>query len=153
METLYAAERVEPREEMLTLSGHFGEHYAGVWFLSNGQRIDGFRSTAYYTRGTEWRQNCRRQQLQGVGARVVPSQCPSYTGRRLGETSNAASRARPRSRSRGLCRSFGGAKLIGPMLIGLGLPIEVAPLRSSPSDILNLASIAAYSSEVIDYKS
>ena len=45
-----------------------------------------------------------------------------------------------------------GGKLIGPLLIGLGLPIEVAPLRSSPSEILNLASIAAYSSEVIDYK-
>ena len=42
-------------------------------------------------------------------------------------------------------------KLIGPLLIGLGLPIEVAPLRSSTSDILNLASIAAYSSDVIDY--
>ena len=51
-----------------------------------------------------------------------------------------------------LMKTFGGAKLIGPLLIGLGLPIEIAPLRSSPSDILNLASIAAYSSEVIDYK-
>jgi len=52
-----------------------------------------------------------------------------------------------------LMKTFGGAKLIGPLLIGLGLPIEIAPLRSSPSEILNLASIAAYSSEVIDYKS
>jgi len=51
-----------------------------------------------------------------------------------------------------LMKTFGGAKLIGPLLIGLELPIEVAPLRCSPSDILNLASIAAYSSEVIDYK-
>ena len=50
-----------------------------------------------------------------------------------------------------LMKSFGGAKLIGPLLIGLGLPIEVAPLRSSTSDILNLASIAAYSSDIIDY--
>ncbi len=50
-----------------------------------------------------------------------------------------------------LMKSFGGAKLIGPLLIGLDLPIEVAPLRSSTSDILNLASIAAYSSDVIDY--
>jgi malate dehydrogenase (oxaloacetate-decarboxylating)(NADP+) len=49
-------------------------------------------------------------------------------------------------------KTFGGAKLIGPLLIGLGLPIEIAPLRSTPSEILNLASIAAYSSEVIDYK-
>ena len=51
-----------------------------------------------------------------------------------------------------LMKTFGDAKLIGPLLIGLGLPIEIAPLRSSPSDILNLASIAAYSSEVINYK-
>ena len=50
-----------------------------------------------------------------------------------------------------LMKAFGGAKLIGPLLIGLGLPIEIAPLRSSTSDILNLASIAAYSSDVIDY--
>jgi len=52
-----------------------------------------------------------------------------------------------------LMKVYGGAKLIGPLLIGLGLPIEVAPLRSSTSDILNLASIAAYSSDVIDYSS
>jgi len=51
-----------------------------------------------------------------------------------------------------LMKTFGGARLIGPLLIGLGLPIEIAPLRSSASDILNLASIAAYSSEVINYK-
>ena len=50
-----------------------------------------------------------------------------------------------------LLKSFGGAKLIGPLLIGLGLPIEVAPLRSSTSEILNLASIAAFSSDIINY--
>ena len=51
-----------------------------------------------------------------------------------------------------LMKTIGGAKIIGPLLIGLGLPIEIAPLRSSSNDILNLASVAAYSSEVIDYK-
>ena len=50
-----------------------------------------------------------------------------------------------------LMKVYGDAKLIGPLLIGLGLPIEVAPLRSSTSDILNLASVAAYSAHVIDY--
>ena len=50
-----------------------------------------------------------------------------------------------------LMKVYGGAKLIGPLLIGLGQPIEVAPLRSSTSDILNLASIAAYSADIIDY--
>ena len=49
-------------------------------------------------------------------------------------------------------RTIGGAKTIGPLLIGLGLPIEIAPLRSSANDILNLASVAAYSAEIIDYK-
>ena len=32
------------------------------------------------------------------------------------------------------------------------LPIEIAPLRTSTSEIINLASIAAYSADVIDYK-
>jgi malate dehydrogenase (oxaloacetate-decarboxylating)(NADP+) len=50
-----------------------------------------------------------------------------------------------------LMKVFGGGKNIGPLLIGLGQPIEVAPLRASTSEILNLASIAAYSSDVIDY--
>ena len=49
-------------------------------------------------------------------------------------------------------KTFGDTKVIGPLLIGLALPIEIAPLRSSTSEILNLASIAAYSSEIIDYK-
>ena len=39
----------------------------------------------------------------------------------------------------------------GLLLIGLGQPIEIAPLRSSTSDILNLASVAAYSASVINY--
>jgi malate dehydrogenase (oxaloacetate-decarboxylating)(NADP+) len=33
----------------------------------------------------------------------------------------------------------------------LGQPIEVAPLRSTSYEILNLASIAAYSAETIKY--
>ena len=52
-----------------------------------------------------------------------------------------------------IMKTLGGAKVIGPLLIGLGGAIEIAPLRSSTSDILNLASIAAYSAAVIDYNS
>ncbi len=48
-------------------------------------------------------------------------------------------------------KTLGGAKVIGPLLIGLEQAIEIAPLRSSTSDILNLASVAAYSAGVIDY--
>ncbi len=51
-----------------------------------------------------------------------------------------------------LMKTIGDAKVIGPLLIGLGLPIEIAPLRSSTSEIINLASIAAYSSEIIKYE-
>jgi len=51
-----------------------------------------------------------------------------------------------------MMKTLGETKVIGPLLIGLGLPIEIAPLRSSTSEIINLASIAAYSSDVIDYK-
>ena len=50
-----------------------------------------------------------------------------------------------------IMKELGGAKVIGPLLVGLGQAIEIAPLRSSTSDILNLASVAAYSSEIIDY--
>ena len=50
-----------------------------------------------------------------------------------------------------MMRELGGSKVIGPLLIGLGQPIEIAPLRSSTSDILNLASVAAYSAGVINY--
>ena len=51
-----------------------------------------------------------------------------------------------------MMKTLGETKVIGPLLIGLGLPIEIAPLRSSTSEIINLASIAAYSADVIDYK-
>ncbi|MDC1159470.1 NADP-dependent malic enzyme [Candidatus Pelagibacter sp.] len=50
-----------------------------------------------------------------------------------------------------LMKTLGETKVIGPLLIGLGLPIEIAPLRSSTSEIINLASIAAYSAIVIKY--
>ena len=51
-----------------------------------------------------------------------------------------------------MMKSLGDTRVIGPLLIGLGQPIEIAPLRSSASEIINLASVAAYSADVIDYK-
>ena len=51
-----------------------------------------------------------------------------------------------------MIKSMSRAKVIGPLLIGLGLPIEIAPLRTSTSEIINLASIAAYSADVIEYE-
>ena len=51
-----------------------------------------------------------------------------------------------------LLKELGGSTLIGPMLIGLNKPIEIATLRSKVSDIFNMAAIAAFSSDVIKYK-
>jgi len=51
-----------------------------------------------------------------------------------------------------MMKTLGGAKVIGPLLIGLGHAVEIAPLRSSTSEILNLASVAAYSAGVINYE-
>ena len=51
-----------------------------------------------------------------------------------------------------IMKALGGAKVIGPLLVGLAQPIEIAPLRSSTSEILNLASVAAYSAGIIKYK-
>ncbi len=50
-----------------------------------------------------------------------------------------------------IMKTLGGAKVIGPLLIGLGRAIEVVPLRSSTSEILNIASVAAYSAGIINY--
>ena len=50
-----------------------------------------------------------------------------------------------------MMKTLGGAKVIGPLLIGLGRAIEIIPLRSSTSEILNLASVAAYSAGIINY--
>ena len=51
-----------------------------------------------------------------------------------------------------IMKTLGDAKVIGPLLVGLAQPIEIAPLRSSTSEILNLASVAAYSAGIINYK-
>ena len=50
-----------------------------------------------------------------------------------------------------MMKTLGEVKVIGPLLIGLGQPIEIAPLRSSTSEILDLASVAAYSAGIINY--
>ena len=50
-----------------------------------------------------------------------------------------------------MMKTLGDTKVIGPLLVGLGLPIEIAPLRTSTSELINLASIAAYSADKIDY--
>ena len=43
-----------------------------------------------------------------------------------------------------LVQLLGGATVVGPLLVGLGKPVQIAPLQASVSQILNMAVFAAY---------
>jgi malate dehydrogenase (oxaloacetate-decarboxylating)(NADP+) len=43
-----------------------------------------------------------------------------------------------------LLQMLGGGTVIGPLLIGLSRPVQIAPLRATVSDVVNLAALAAY---------
>ena len=43
-----------------------------------------------------------------------------------------------------MMKTLGDTKVIGPLLVGLGLPIEIAPLRSSTSEIIHLLGFACF---------
>jgi malate dehydrogenase (oxaloacetate-decarboxylating)(NADP+) len=43
-----------------------------------------------------------------------------------------------------LAHELGGARLIGPLLVGLEKAVQIAPMGSSASDIVNMAALAAY---------
>ncbi|MDG1417139.1 MAG: phosphate acyltransferase [Maricaulis sp.] len=44
-------------------------------------------------------------------------------------------------------RVSGGATVLGPMLLGFELPVQIARLGASVSDITTLAALAAYDPE------
>jgi len=39
---------------------------------------------------------------------------------------------------------LGGATLIGPLLVGLEKPVQIAPMGATVSDLVHLAALAAY---------
>jgi malate dehydrogenase (oxaloacetate-decarboxylating)(NADP+) len=43
-----------------------------------------------------------------------------------------------------LLQELGGGTVIGPLLIGLEKPVQIAQMGASVSDIVNLAALAAY---------
>ena len=43
-----------------------------------------------------------------------------------------------------LVQLLGGATVVGPLLVGLSKPVQIAPLQASVSQILNMATFAAY---------
>jgi malate dehydrogenase (oxaloacetate-decarboxylating)(NADP+) len=42
-----------------------------------------------------------------------------------------------------LLRALGGERVVGPILLGLRQPVQIAPMTASASDLVNLAVLAA----------
>jgi malate dehydrogenase (oxaloacetate-decarboxylating)(NADP+) len=45
-----------------------------------------------------------------------------------------------------MLQQLGGSTVIGPLLVGLNKPVQIVPLNAKDSDIVNMAAIAAYTS-------
>jgi malate dehydrogenase (oxaloacetate-decarboxylating)(NADP+) len=43
-----------------------------------------------------------------------------------------------------MLQELGGATVVGPLLVGLGKPVQIATLGATASDLVNMAAIAAY---------
>ena len=43
-----------------------------------------------------------------------------------------------------LMKMLGGGTIIGPMLIGIDKPVQISNMRSTVSDLVNLAALAAH---------
>jgi malate dehydrogenase (oxaloacetate-decarboxylating)(NADP+) len=42
-----------------------------------------------------------------------------------------------------LLRALGGESVVGPILLGLGQSVQIAPMTATASDLVNLAVLAA----------
>ena len=49
-----------------------------------------------------------------------------------------------------LIKSLGGAEVIGPILLGLDKPVQICPLGSSVSRILQMATFCAYDRPLVE---
>ena len=49
-----------------------------------------------------------------------------------------------------LIQSLGGATVIGPILVGMGRSVQIAPLSASVSKILHMATVAAYDRPLVE---
>ncbi len=43
-----------------------------------------------------------------------------------------------------MVQELGGSTIIGPLLVGLDKPVQIVPMSSKDSDIINMAAVAAY---------
>ena len=43
-----------------------------------------------------------------------------------------------------MLQELGGAMVIGPLLVGLDMPVQIVPLGGTDSDLVNMAALSAY---------
>jgi malate dehydrogenase (oxaloacetate-decarboxylating)(NADP+) len=43
-----------------------------------------------------------------------------------------------------MLQELGGSTVIGPLIVGLGKPIQIVPLGATDNDIVNMAALAAF---------
>ena len=43
-----------------------------------------------------------------------------------------------------MLHELGGAMVIGPLLVGLDMPVQIVPLGGTDSDLVNMAALSAY---------
>ena len=43
-----------------------------------------------------------------------------------------------------MLQELGGATVIGPLLVGLDMPVQIVQLATTDSDLVNMAALAAY---------
>jgi malate dehydrogenase (oxaloacetate-decarboxylating)(NADP+) len=81
----------------------------------------------------------------GADAALDPDMLALYPFCRLSETANVLIMPAIHSASiaTGLLRQLGGVTVMGPLLVGLERPVQIAPLGAKMSEIFNAAVIAA----------
>ena len=43
-----------------------------------------------------------------------------------------------------MLQQLGGATVIGPLLVGLDMPVQIVSLTATDADLVNMAALAAY---------
>jgi malate dehydrogenase (oxaloacetate-decarboxylating)(NADP+) len=43
-----------------------------------------------------------------------------------------------------MLQELGGATVIGPLLVGLDMPVQIVGLNATDADLVNMAALAAY---------
>ncbi len=127
-------ERHEPRVAFLSYS-NFGN--------PEGRWLDNVRGAITALDGREVEFEYEGEMSPDVA--LNPKQLANYPFARLSGPANVLIMPGLQSAniSAKLLRELGGDAVIGPMLIGMEKPVQIAPMTSSASDLMTLAVLAA----------